>query len=66
MGVALPLPGCGGGISPHIKTFLRCFIKSSAQVLCPQGHYLGLNALRLRGVEGRREPLQSVPFFVKV
>ena len=35
-----------------MKAFLRCFIKSSAQVLCPQGHYLGLNALRLRGGMG--------------
>ena len=29
MGVALPLPGRGGGISPHMKAFLRCFLKSS-------------------------------------
>ena len=27
MGVALPLPGCGGGISPHMKVFLRRFLK---------------------------------------
>ena len=27
MGVALPLPGRGGGISPHMKVFLRCFLK---------------------------------------
>ena len=27
VGVALPLPGRGGGISPHMKTFLRCFLK---------------------------------------
>ena len=27
VGVALPLPGRGDGISPHIKVFLRCFLK---------------------------------------
>ena len=27
MGVALPLPGCGGGISPHIQKSLRYFLK---------------------------------------
>ena len=27
MGVALPLPGCGGGISPHIQKSLRRFLK---------------------------------------
>ena len=82
MGVALPLPGRGGGISPHMKAFVGYFLKSSPQSLCPkghrvrcnipccrgrgassstkqthgistpQGHHLGLNALRLRGGMG--------------
>ena len=103
MGVALPLPGRGGGISLHMKAFVcyflkslhkvyarkgitwdatshvaggvgraapqtkaltsknlcanfpnipRCFSTFFAPVLCPDGHYLGLNALRLRGGHG--------------
>ena len=52
MGVALPLPGRGGGISPHMKAFVGYFLKSSPQSLCPEGHRLGLNALRLRGGAG--------------
>ena len=58
MGVALPLPGCGGGISPHMKALLHCFLKSSPQILCPQGHHLGLNALRLReGMGAMQAPI---------
>ncbi len=60
MGVALPLPGCGGGISPHIKAFLRRFLKSSPQVLCPQGHHLGCNIPCCRG-RGASSPTNQIP-----
>ena len=49
MGVALPLPGCGGGISPHMKALLRYFLKSSPQSLCPKGHRVGCNIPCCRG-----------------
>ena len=49
MGVALPLPGRGGGISPHMKAFVGYFLKSSPQPLCPQGHHLGCNIPCCRG-----------------
>ena len=42
MGVALPLPGRGGGISPHMKAFLRCFLKSSPQDLMPARASFGI------------------------
>ena len=32
VGVALPLPGRGGGISPHIQKSLRCFLKGIGSV----------------------------------
>ena len=54
MGVALPLPGRGGGISPHMKALLHCFLKSSLQILCPQGHHLGCNILCCRGAWGEQ------------
>ena len=49
MGVALPLPGRGGGISPHMKAFVCYFLKSSPQPLCPKGHHLGCNIPCCRG-----------------
>ena len=59
VGVALPLPGRGGGISPHIAKSLRRVPKLSKQffsVFCtfsmPARHPLGLSALRLRGGAG--------------
>ena len=60
MGVALPLPGCGGGISPHMKALLRRFLKSSPQDLMRARRNLGLNALRLRGGMGATQaPISS-------
>ena len=61
MGVALPLPRRGGGISPHMKALLHWFLKSSPQGLCPQGHPLGLNALCLRGGMGATQAPISEP-----
>ena len=42
VGVALPLPGRGGGISPHMKALLRCFLKSSPQDLMPARASFGM------------------------
>ena len=42
MGVALPLPGRGGGISPHIQKPLRYFLKSSPQGLMPARASFGI------------------------
>ena len=60
MGVALPLPGRGGGISPHMKAFVGYFLKSSPQPLCPQGHHLGCNILCCRG-RGASSPTKQNP-----
>ena len=38
--------------APVSQTFQAVFSAFSAPVLCPQGHHLGLNALRLRGDMG--------------
>ena len=42
VGVALPLPGRGGGISPHMKKPLRRFLKSSPQDLMPARAEFGI------------------------
>ena len=64
MGVALPLPGRGGGISPHIKKPLRRFLKSFPQGLCPQGHHMGCNILCCRG-RGASSPTNQIPHIQK-
>ena len=70
MGVALPLPGRGGGISPHMKAFVGYFLKSSPQSLCPEGHHLGCNIPCCRGRKGEQPhtpkpppPKTSTPVF---
>ena len=46
--------------APVSQTFQAVFSAFSAPVLCPQGHRLGLNALRLRGGMGAtRAPISS-------
>ena len=56
MGVALPLPGRGGGISPHMKAFLRCFLKSSSQGFMPVRASFGMQHPMLPGGVGRAAP----------
>ena len=42
MGVALPLPGRGGGISPHMKALLHCFLKSYPPGFMPERASFGI------------------------
>ena len=64
MGVALRLPGRGGGISPHMKALLHYFLKSSPQPLCPQGHHLGCNIPCCWG-RGASSPTKQLPHIQK-
>ena len=57
MGVALPLPGCGGGISPHMKAFLHCFLKLSPQDFMPARAQFGIKRPAFtRGYGGDASP----------
>ena len=64
MGVALPLPGRGGGISPHMKAFLSCFLKSSPQGLMPARALLGMQHPCCRG-RGASSPTKQNPHIQK-
>ena len=46
-------------LAPFSKRNRLYFIKNFRRILCPQGHLLGLNALRLRGGMGATQALIS-------
>ena len=62
MGVALPLPGHGGGISPHMKALLHCFLKSSPQDLMPARASLGMQHPMLPGAWGEQPHKAKTPY----
>ncbi len=62
MGVALPLPGRGGGISPHMKALLHCFLKSSPQDLMPLRVSFGMQHPMLPRAWGEQPHKAKTPY----